>query len=605
MSDQADFLARVSEGTPQGESRAASGLVGTARTPSPRPNQKTGGKRSRETEKSPSEVAATSNKAPKNLQNWGSASTQQSDAFHPGTSSNKGKRKASPKKTRPTALPYQGFRIPQITNNSSNSKGKGIMKAKATAALKGECEPKQVRNSVRFMDVEDDEVEDDTNNDNDQAAEEEDSPPQAPDTEGGTHSFTSAKEFSSSSPPSTGEEQKNDTSTKFSITDEAKVSYLRRFSLLGRLLPKLVLLTLVTIRCDFRILEFDLEGAKAPSTSFASFGSKPNHRANCTKIEHAQSQTRFLIPLIEWNEKHFINDSCTSCYPQVFKISLAREDLPRQKYIDVPMVVNGIAVRLGVAPEAARDTRGFGTTGNPRNGTLYVVIPPHFWERLDKALSENAEGFDFLTLFPATCEVSDRSPVTMFAKRASEKAVMQPAQKGPKVKLPWISFQLSSAFMGLGSKACVATKVMLESLGFEIPSVPRIARDKRGNLMNMLHVEFSDYSESVTQVKWHKWSRYTRGMPVMCEGYTLHTTVRGFADGFRTEVLKAKIKCFHSLGKYCSCQERNTNQHQNASSSAKAVDSMVADELSAIQALYAKKQASSHEDTRVNAQGAE
>jgi len=289
----------------------------------------------------------------------------------------------------------------------------------------------------------------------------------------------------------------------------------------------------------------------------------------------------------------------------VFKISLAREDLPRQKYIDVPMVVNGIAVRLGVAPEAARDTRGFGTTGNPRNGTLYVVIPPHFWERLDKALSENAEGFDFLTLFPATCEVSDRSPVTMFAKRASEKAVMQPAQKGPKVKLPWISFQLSSAFMGLGSKACVATKVMLESLGFEIPSVPRIARDKRGNLMNMLHVEFSDYSESVTQVKWHKWSRYTRGMPVMCEGYTLHTTVRGFADGFRTEVLKAKIKCFHSLGKYCSCQERNTNQHQNASSSAKAVDSMVADELSAIQALYAKKQASSHEDTRVNAQGAE
>eukprot|EP00965_Chrysotila_dentata_P165319 5458855-Pleurochrysis_carterae.AAC.1 len=35
MSDQADFLARVPEGTPQGESQAASGLVGTARTPSP------------------------------------------------------------------------------------------------------------------------------------------------------------------------------------------------------------------------------------------------------------------------------------------------------------------------------------------------------------------------------------------------------------------------------------------------------------------------------------------------------------------------------------------------------------------------------------------
>eukprot|EP00965_Chrysotila_dentata_P044912 1492078-Pleurochrysis_carterae.AAC.1 len=163
------------------------------------------------------------------------------------------------------------------------------------------------------------------------------------------------------------------------------------------------------------------------------------------------------------------------------------------------MVVNGVAVRLGVAPEAARDTCGFGTTGNPRNGTLSVIIPPHFWERLDKAISGKGDSFEFLTLFPTSSEVSDRSPVTMFAKRASEKAVMQPAQKGPKVKLPWISFQLSPAFMGLGSKACVATKVMLESVGFEIPSIPRIARDKRGNLLNMLHVEFSDYNESVTQ----------------------------------------------------------------------------------------------------------
>eukprot|EP00965_Chrysotila_dentata_P037416 1244688-Pleurochrysis_carterae.AAC.1 len=113
MSDQADFLARVPEGTPQGDSRATSGLVGTARTPSPRPNKKNGGKRSRETEKSPSEVAAKGNKVPKSSQNWGSVSSQQSDAFHPGTSSNNGKRKASPKKTRPSALPYKGFRIPQ------------------------------------------------------------------------------------------------------------------------------------------------------------------------------------------------------------------------------------------------------------------------------------------------------------------------------------------------------------------------------------------------------------------------------------------------------------------------------------------------------------
>eukprot|EP00965_Chrysotila_dentata_P134094 4434312-Pleurochrysis_carterae.AAC.1 len=72
------------------------------------------------------------------------------------------------------------------------------------------------------MDVEDDEAEDEMNNDNEQAADEDDSLPQAPDTEGDTQSFSSAKEFSSSSFPSIGEEQKNDTSAKFSITEEAK-----------------------------------------------------------------------------------------------------------------------------------------------------------------------------------------------------------------------------------------------------------------------------------------------------------------------------------------------------------------------------------------------
>eukprot|EP00965_Chrysotila_dentata_P102140 3371926-Pleurochrysis_carterae.AAC.1 len=226
MSDQADFLARVPEGTPQGESRATSGLVGTARTPSPRPTQKTGGKRSREAEKSPSEVTAKGNKASKSSQNWGSVSTQQSDAFHPGSSSNKGKRKASPKKPGSNALPYKGFKIPHVTSTSSNNKGKGIMKAKAAAALNGDCEPAKVRNSVRFKDVDDDEAEDETNGE--QTADGDDSPPQAPDTEGDIQSFTSAKEFSSSSSPSSGEERKNDThddsdkGVKFSITDEAK-----------------------------------------------------------------------------------------------------------------------------------------------------------------------------------------------------------------------------------------------------------------------------------------------------------------------------------------------------------------------------------------------
>eukprot|EP00965_Chrysotila_dentata_P200929 6180268-Pleurochrysis_carterae.AAC.4 len=268
------------------------------------------------------------------------------------------------------------------------------------------------------------------------------------------------------------------------------------------------------------------------------------------------------------------------------------------------MVVNGIAVRLGIAPEAARDTRGFGTVGNPRNGLLSVGIPPHFWERLENALSDNANGFEFFTLFPPNSDVPDRSPVTMFAKRASDKAVTQSAQKGPKVKLPWISFKLPSAYMALGNKACVATKVILESMGFEIPSIPRIARDERGNLKNLLHAEFTDYSENTTLVKWHKWSRYTRGMPIMCEGYTLHTPIRGFADGFLSKVLKAKKRCFLPLDKFCTCQDLvQTRDFRGPSTSAKAVNDVVSEELNAIQALYAKKKASSIEAILPDAQG--
>eukprot|EP00965_Chrysotila_dentata_P203302 6181635-Pleurochrysis_carterae.AAC.1 len=95
---------------------------------------------------------------------------------------------------------------------------------------------------------------------------------------------------------------------------------------------------------------------------------------------------------------------------------------------------------------------------------------------------ESAQHQTLFCPLRAESDVPDRSPVTMFAKRSSDKAVMQPAQKRPKVKLPWISFQLPSAYMALGNKACIAIKVMLESMGFEIPSTPRIARDERGNL---------------------------------------------------------------------------------------------------------------------------
>mmetsp|Transcript_19877 Transcript_19877/g.42933 ORF Transcript_19877/g.42933 Transcript_19877/m.42933 type:complete len:677 (+) Transcript_19877:247-2277(+) len=605
MSDQADFLARVPEGTPQGESRANSGLVGTAKTPSPRPNKKSGGKRSREAEKSPSEVAAKNNKASKSSQHWGSVSTQQSDAFHPGTSSNKGKSKASPKKTRSNALPYQGFRIPQIANSSPKGKGKGIMKAKEAAELNGQLEPAKVRNSVRFSDDTATTPNDDITNEG--ASNEAEHFPQASEPEGIQLTSDNTRE---SVPPSTNEDEESApyvSVKKFSIADEAKVRKNRPLHF--RLLVFCVSLLSVAFtlnECDSPSQEREFEEGLAPSFSFVSQRNKPYHRAYCTKVEFTQRQIPFHPKPTGDGNGYLYNSSCTSCYSQVFKISLAKEDLPRQKYTDVPMIVNGIAVRLGIAPEAARDTRGFGTSGNPRNGSLLVVIPPHFWERLDKALSDNESGFEFFTLFPPTSDVPDRTPVTMYAKRASEKAVMQSAQKGPKVKLPWISFQLSSGFMGLGSKACVATKVMLESLGFEIPSIPRIARDERGNYKNMLHVEFSDYSENATQIKWHKWSRFTRGMPIMCEGFTLHTPVRGFADGFLSKVLNAKKECFHPRDKYCTCEERKPNRTSaGPSTSAKEVDNRVTEELNAIQALYAKKQAASSEAALPNPQGEE
>eukprot|EP00965_Chrysotila_dentata_P001248 40795-Pleurochrysis_carterae.AAC.2 len=154
ISGRADFRAMVPEGTPPGNLRAASELVGTAKTPSPRPNQIIGGNRSRAPEKSPSSVAVSDSKAHKSCQSWGSVSAQQSDAFHPGSSSKNNKRKASPKNTLPETLPYKGFRIPKSTNISPNNKGKGIMKAKeAVASLNGDCEPTEVRNSVRIADI--------------------------------------------------------------------------------------------------------------------------------------------------------------------------------------------------------------------------------------------------------------------------------------------------------------------------------------------------------------------------------------------------------------------------------------------------------------------
>eukprot|EP00965_Chrysotila_dentata_P009270 302387-Pleurochrysis_carterae.AAC.1 len=90
----------------------------------------------------------------------------------------------------------------------------------------------------------------------------------------------------------------------------------------------------------------------------------------------------------------------------------------------------------------------------------------------------------------------------------------------------------------------------------------------------------------------------------MCEGFTLHTPIRGFAEGFLSKVLKAKKKCFHPEDKFCTCQDRNPNNGpKGPSTSTKQVDNMVSEELNAIQALYAKKQAASSAAALPNPQG--
>eukprot|EP00965_Chrysotila_dentata_P120049 3970977-Pleurochrysis_carterae.AAC.1 len=99
---------------------------------------------------------------------------------------------------------------------------------------------------------------------------------------------------------------------------------------------------------------------------------------------------------------------------------------------------------------------------------------------------------------------------------------MRGSQKNPKVKLPWISFEVTPSFLAKPHKACVALQNNLESLGFTIPTTPRLSRDDRGTYSNLLHATFTGYPEKVAEFDWVKWSRYTPGMPVLCDGLTLH-----------------------------------------------------------------------------------
>eukprot|EP00965_Chrysotila_dentata_P077381 2554655-Pleurochrysis_carterae.AAC.1 len=96
------------------------------------------------------------------------------------------------------------------------------------------------------------------------------------------------------------------------------------------------------------------------------------------------------------------------------------------------MILNGICVHLGLSDNAVADTRGFAMHGDPKMGTLNVVIPPHYWERLEMALSEDGASFTFRSVLPKDTECANRAPVTFYAKKASNNTVMRGSQKNPK-----------------------------------------------------------------------------------------------------------------------------------------------------------------------------
>eukprot|EP00965_Chrysotila_dentata_P200928 6180268-Pleurochrysis_carterae.AAC.3 len=293
MFDKADIRAKVPAGAPQGDSRADSELVETAKTPSPRPIKTTGGKRPRGSEKSPSPIASLNKKAQKSCQNWGSVSTQQSDAYHPGSSSKNNKGKSSSKKPAPKALPYKGFRIPQNNNASPKSKGKGIMQAKKAAAHNGNRELKKVRNSVRFAEDTTTASASDTTT-NEESTNEADHLPEVSETEGDQLASDTTKESVPSSTTEGDEAVPYVSVKKFSIADEAKVRN-----------PRLAHTKIITV-CFWLFAfcqamndhespsqERDSEEGFAPSFSFVSLRNKPNHSAYCTTVEFAQRQTLF------------------------------------------------------------------------------------------------------------------------------------------------------------------------------------------------------------------------------------------------------------------------------------------------------------------------
>eukprot|EP00965_Chrysotila_dentata_P031162 1037638-Pleurochrysis_carterae.AAC.1 len=160
---------------------------------------------------------------------------------------------------------------------------------------------------------------------------------------------------------------------KIDVSDQTKVRRPKSYTH-----TKLVMMMILhLLHCDTRL---------SSMTDTSHISHKPvshntKQSANRTWFELAPTQTN---P----NKAYVLREqtapsSLNTCHPQVFKIETAAKDRPRAKYFNTTMILNGICVHLGLSDNAIADTRGFAVHGDPRMGSLNVVIPPHYWERLE------------------------------------------------------------------------------------------------------------------------------------------------------------------------------------------------------------------------------
>eukprot|EP00965_Chrysotila_dentata_P229558 6197259-Pleurochrysis_carterae.AAC.1 len=144
-----------------------------------------------------------------------------------------------------------------------------------------------------------------------------------------------------------------------------------------------------------------------------------------TRVEFPPQIPRFQT----WNRTN--THLRSTCNPQGFAVTVDQKDRPRAKFLDAKMYIHGIAARLGLGSDALADMRGFAIRGDPKMGRIFVSIPLHFEERLNR--------------------------------RASTTAVRNATMAPKKNKDLWFSFVVGLDFQGMQQEARAALRTALEA----------------------------------------------------------------------------------------------------------------------------------------------